>query len=196
MEKKKEDLRIIKTRQAIFAAFKDMICEMDYDQITIKELCERAMINRKTFYLHYPDLDALLQALQAEIAANFISRDISYRSMEDIKTIIREFFTYAASMPKLNERLLCSGSYSHVGDAINETIMAHRAKTNKGAFSDNELIDNLAFAYFSANSPLLYRQWVKDGKQLPLEELIKTATALICSGLSAFILREKKYPTQ
>ena len=183
MEHKKEDLRIIKTRQAIFTAFKEMICEMDYDQITIKELCERAMINRKTFYLHYQDLDQLLQALQAEIAENFIQHDISYRSKEDIQTIIREFFTYAASMPLLNERLLCSGSYSHVGDAINEAIMAHRAKTNKGAFSDNPLIDNLAFAYFSANAPLLYRQWVKDGKQLPLEQLIETATKLICNGL-------------
>ena len=65
MEKKKaEDLRVRKTREAIHNTFKSMICEMDYDQITIKELTERAQINRKTFYLHYNSLDDLLAELQ------------------------------------------------------------------------------------------------------------------------------------
>lgn len=187
MRDKNEDLRVMKTEQAILSTFKDMICEMDYEQITIKELCQRAMINRKTFYLHYQDLDQLLQALQAEIAENFIQHDISYRSMADIQAIIREFFTYAASMPALNERLLCSGSYSRIGDRINDTIMAHRAKTNKGAFSSDPLIDNIVFAYFSANSTLIFRQWVKDGKQMPLDQLIDTAIQLICGGLAAFV---------
>ena len=192
MDRKKEDLRVIKTRQAILSTFKEMICEMDYDQITIKDLCERAMINRKTFYLHYQDLDELLYVIQAEIIKNFTQREISYRSMEDIKAIIREFFSYSATMPELYERLLCSGSYAHVGDAINAAIMAHRAITNKGAFSSNPLVDNIVFAYFSANSPLIYRQWVKDGKKMPLEQLIETATALICGGLSAFVKETTK----
>ena len=46
----KEDLRIQKTMAGIHAAFEEMICEMDYDSITVKELCARAMINKKTFY--------------------------------------------------------------------------------------------------------------------------------------------------
>ena len=61
MEKKKEDLRVRKTKKAIRDAFEEMICEMDYEQITIKELAARAQINRKTFYLHYTDLDDLLR---------------------------------------------------------------------------------------------------------------------------------------
>ena len=31
----------------IHAAFEEMICEMDYDSITVKELCARAMISKK-----------------------------------------------------------------------------------------------------------------------------------------------------
>ena len=47
---KKEDLRVVKTKEIIRNTFKNMILEMDYDYITIKELTERAKINRKTFY--------------------------------------------------------------------------------------------------------------------------------------------------
>lgn len=50
---RKTDLRVLKTREAIKNAFREMVCEMDADEITVKELTERAMIHRKTFYLHY-----------------------------------------------------------------------------------------------------------------------------------------------
>ena len=188
MEKsKKEDLRVTKTLLTIRQTFREMICEMDYEDITIKELTERAMINRKTFYLHFESLDDLLEELRDEIINEFTKYDISYKNIEDIKSIIRVFFEYAVSMPELNERLLCSGSYQHIGDRINDRIMEYRAKTNRGAFSKNEYVDNIVFTYFSANSTLIFRQWVKDGKQLPVEELIDVATKLICDGIKPFV---------
>ncbi len=183
----KEDLRVRKTRKAIHNAFKAMICEMDYEQITIKELAQRAQINRKTFYLHYASLDQLLEELQEEIAENFIGRKVSYGSMKDIRDLIRLFFEHATNMPLLHERLMCSGSYRPVWEKINKRIMDHRRKTNRGVFGLDEYSENLVFAYFGANSTLLYRQWVADGKKLPLDELIEIATKLICNGMSGVV---------
>lgn len=37
-----EDLRVIKTIEGIKSAFEALICEKDYEEITVKELCERA----------------------------------------------------------------------------------------------------------------------------------------------------------
>mgnify|MGYP000080238523 FL=1 len=179
MEKSKtEDLRVRKTREAIHQTFKLMICEMDYDQITIKELTERAQINRKTFYLHYNNLDDLLTELQEEIADNFIRRKVSYGSMRDIRSLIRLFFEHAANMPLLHERLMCSGSYRPVWEKINKRIMDYRRQTNRGAFGLDEYAENLVFAYYGANSTILYRQWVADGKKLSLEEFAKLSDIL------------------
>ena len=55
-----EDLRVVKTIEGIKAAFEDLICEKEYERITVKELCDRARINKKTFYHYYETLDALL----------------------------------------------------------------------------------------------------------------------------------------
>ena len=188
MEKSKtEDWRVRKTREAIHNTFKSMICEMDYDKITIKELTERAQINRKTFYLHYTSLDELLADLQEEIAGNFIRRNVSYGSMKDIRDLIRLFFEHAANMPLLHERLMCSGSYRPIWEKINKRIMDYRRETNRGVFGLNEYAENLVFAYYGANSTILYRQWVADGKKLPLEELIEVATKLICGGMSSVV---------
>ncbi len=184
----KEDLRIQKTKQAIRKTFEEMICEMDYQKITVKELCERAMINRKTFYLHYNSLNDLLSELQDEVVDQFIQQDVSFQSRSDIRKLIRFFFEHAASMPQLYEKVLCSGSYTNISDSVYERIMSYRKEKNK--FSDNDSEDNLVFTFFSSNTALLYRQWVKDGKQLPLEDLIQTSTRLICNGLDAYVTEE------
>ena len=183
---KKEDLRVVKTKEIIRNTFKNMILEMDYDYITIKELTERAKINRKTFYLHYDSLDDLLLEIQNSIANNFIEKQISYTNLEDMKYLIGLFFESANKNP-LDERILCSGSYRNISDRINKKVMDYRKKTNRGAFSDNEAYENIIFAYYGANSAIIYRQWVADGKKLSLEEVKELAIKLVCHGLESIM---------
>ena len=134
MGQKKTDLRVVRTRKAIRDAFCAMIMEMDYPEITIKELTQRAMINRNTFYLHYGSIDALLRELQDEIAGEFIDKQVSYTKMCDIRRMIRVFFEYMATQSPLHDRLLCSGSYQFLYDRINQQVMGHRKLMNRGAF--------------------------------------------------------------
>lgn len=51
----KEDLRVRKTKKALFDAFMKLLNEKPFDEITVNELCERAGIRRATFYKHYSD---------------------------------------------------------------------------------------------------------------------------------------------
>ena len=62
-----EDLRVTKTKKAIMETFKKMLLELDYNSINVKNLCDRALINRRTFYLHYNSLDDLLYELQEKL---------------------------------------------------------------------------------------------------------------------------------
>lgn len=51
-----KDRRVRKTTQAIQTAFAELLTEKSIEDITIKELCERADINKSTFYLHYKNI--------------------------------------------------------------------------------------------------------------------------------------------
>ena len=187
MGQEKTDLRVIRTRKAIREAFCSMIMEMDYSDITIKELTQRAMINRNTFYLHYESMDALLRELQEEIAGEFIEKQVSYTKMADIRRMIRVFFEYMATQSPLQDRLLCSGSYRFFYDRVNQQVMGHRKLMNRGAFGLDEASENIIFAYYGSITAALYRQWVADGKKLSLEEVIQLATKLICEGMSSVV---------
>lgn len=53
MEKK--DLRVIKTEQALRDALLALGNNKDFDEITVHEICEKALVRRSTFYRHYED---------------------------------------------------------------------------------------------------------------------------------------------
>lgn len=60
---KENDLRYIKTETAIMEAFFALLQDGEFDKITVKDITDRAMINRNTFYLHYKDKFDLINSI-------------------------------------------------------------------------------------------------------------------------------------
>ncbi len=54
------DLRVAKTKEAIKKALFDLIDENGFEAITVKDLTAEAQINRGTFYLHYENIEDLI----------------------------------------------------------------------------------------------------------------------------------------
>ena len=61
MDEKKKDLRIIKTRKALYNAFEELMKSKPFEQIKVPDICNEALINRSTFYDHYADKYDLLE---------------------------------------------------------------------------------------------------------------------------------------
>lgn len=59
-----EDRRVRKTKKAIQDVFCELTKEKKLNEITIKELCAKADINKSTFYLHYRDIYDLAASIQ------------------------------------------------------------------------------------------------------------------------------------
>ena len=62
-----EDRRVRKTKKAIHDVFCEMAKEKKLNEITIKELCLKADINKSTFYLHYHDIYDLAESIQTTL---------------------------------------------------------------------------------------------------------------------------------
>ena len=58
----KDNQRHQETLQRIDAAFATMLQEQELNQISVTDLCEKAEIERSTFYANYEDIDALAAA--------------------------------------------------------------------------------------------------------------------------------------
>ncbi|MFB7158822.1 TetR/AcrR family transcriptional regulator [Lysinibacillus sp. NPDC056232] len=67
----KTDRRIIRTKNEIKQAFFFLLSEKNFEAITVRDITERANINRGTFYLHYVDKYNLLEQYENEIFEKF-----------------------------------------------------------------------------------------------------------------------------
>lgn len=70
MKSIKEDPRIIRTRNLIIDSFLALIREKDFYAISVKDITERATVNRATFYRHFPDKYVLLDTILIEMMRN------------------------------------------------------------------------------------------------------------------------------
>ena len=184
-----EDLRIQKTIDAIHNTFEEMICEMDYEKMTVKELCTRARINKKTFYRYYETLDDLLTELQGYITQNYLKRIENYRIPEELDKINREFFLYSVEKGPVYERITCSGSYHNVHSKMVNNVM----NTAWGQSSWFQLLEPskqiILLGFIQSGVMEIYKRWIAGGKKIPVNDIIDMSNLLLCSGVNGFVER-------
>lgn len=84
----KSDKRVLKTDYLIKKTFLALLNQKEIDQITIKSICDKALISKSTFYDHYTDKYTLLDTLVSEYAQNFKSEIHSrFKSVSEDRTL-------------------------------------------------------------------------------------------------------------
>lgn len=189
----KEDLRVRRTREAIQKTFQEMLQEMDYEKITIKELTRRANINRRTFYLHYSVLDELLNELIDQFTDDCLNALKGMDIHTNLPEMIRTFITYLCQQDSLREKVVCYGNFRYICDRITLKLFdrgqPHIHKLGKSTFDSQSII----FTYLNASALEMYRRWVSDRKRIPQEEFIDLAADLICSGILGVSVHSKNF---
>ena len=88
----KQESKYYCTASFIDEALISLLNEKDIDYITVKEICEKAGVNRSTFYLHYETIDDLLTESLKYIPNKFIdffNRD-SKGFIENLNSVQKE----------------------------------------------------------------------------------------------------------
>jgi AcrR family transcriptional regulator len=57
------DPRILRSRRMLMDALARLLMKKEFEDVSVQEIADEATLNRATFYLHYPDKNALLQAM-------------------------------------------------------------------------------------------------------------------------------------
>ena len=96
-------------------AFLEILEKKDFAYITVKEICEKAGVNRSTFYLHYETVNDLLAECTQYIIDQFVAymphntgkffEKLQTRPLEELHLITPEYLTPYLNYIKAHRRL-------------------------------------------------------------------------------------------
>ncbi|MEE0374913.1 MAG: TetR-like C-terminal domain-containing protein, partial [Lachnospiraceae bacterium] len=170
------DRRVQRTQKNIRNALISLLSEKELSQITVKELSDKADINRKTFYSYYSGIDDILDKIEDEIVEKLLAiiRDYDFRSSDfyayalfcSLNQIINDDF-------ELYQSLIFSNNYDFllikVKNTIKKTLLERYApKIN----AQNNLL-GLYAEYVASGIVSMYIEWFHSDNSVSLEELAK-----------------------
>ena len=124
--------------------------------------------------------------MQLELSSAYLERIKHFKLPEELDKVNREFFLYSAEQGTAYEKITISGLYH----AIRDEMIADVNDAGWGKSEDfNRLTDyqKRMLMTFINNACLgAYRQWIEDGKQMPLEDVIDMTNCLVLGGVRSF----------
>lgn len=126
MDDKRIDLRVTKTRSALNKAFTELLEEKNFEEITVVELCDRAMIRRTTFYKHYTDKNDYFRFYICELRDSFASElplDVSSSSpTEYITSMSRHLYLFVQTHETLVSHIVDSEYVNMLFELLYEIV--------------------------------------------------------------------------
>ncbi|MBE5994167.1 MAG: TetR/AcrR family transcriptional regulator [Paenibacillaceae bacterium] len=159
------DLRIKKTYMALTSTFFELLEEKRFEDITVNELCDRAMIRRATFYKHFGDKYEFFTFLIREIQAEF-DQEIAGSLDTDMPidfyiTIVHRVIIFFTEREKLIHSVLKSECFPSLLRILSEQVEFDiLQKLKENAEKGYKLIaDPEVMAHFFTGAILETLQW-------------------------------------
>lgn len=185
---KREDRRVRRTKQLIKQSFIELMHEKPFNEIKIKDIAEKADLNRGTFYLHYVDIYELLNSIENEIFETLETLLLAYHSNTlqiSCFDLLKEVFSYIETNRDLFEVLLTSEVQEKFLTKLQNVIKTLGLELMQTTYKDTSLPHYSYFLSFVLNGVLgVTEQWFKNGMDLSSTEMATMINHFIMDGVS------------
>ncbi len=106
MEEKKEDLRIRRTHKLLCDAMMSLLEEKSFEDISVVEICDRAMVHRATFYKHFDDKYAFMEYVTKEKIREFYEKSTVHKHFDSPVEIYKELVANIMQLVDDNKKML------------------------------------------------------------------------------------------
>lgn len=154
-----------------------LLNQKEFDDISIQEIADEATLNRATFYLHYPDKNALLQAMTATRFSELIARrGLSFSdcdgALRAIALGVCDYLAESTGCPTQLAKMPLERSIIPVVEGMFREGAGHHKV--RSAVDPELLATTAAWAIFGAA-----RRWYQTPDRIPAEEMAAKIEAMV-----------------
>jgi len=189
--KTQEDRRVRRTRKILRDVLVEELQSRELQKITVKTLCEKADINRSTFYLHYNDVFDLWNSLQQELLFSMNAILDGFKA-ETVLTkplpLLLEITKYLENETIFNRKLFQSRESIILLDKIKACFIDYFLKNSGRIIRPEDLGElNLYITFVMSGTISLFYKWFLGEIDIPLEKLAHEIEKLITGGVEDFL---------
>ncbi|MBP3489662.1 MAG: TetR/AcrR family transcriptional regulator [Roseburia sp.] len=186
MEEKKTDLRILKTYKALSDAFFEMLNEMHFEDITVNELCERAMVRRATFYKHFADkyefFGFFIRQIQDSFNANEENAALSDAPYAYYLYLFQECIHFLQQHKRLLDNVVKSNMFPAMleifSDEVYQNVLLHM-KQQQQSGTKLPASPELIASFYTGGIIQVLRLWVTSPNAPSEEDLLHEVSAIL-----------------
>jgi len=161
----KESRRVKLTKKMMKDALIELLCNKPLGKITITEICEKADINRTTFYKYYSDEHSLFLEIEKDYY-NVIDTE-----MKNSNTTLLTMLNFFKENSTLSRVLFASNTSPVLGRRIFQIPQIRKAITDRVKVSlPHDREEKLLYFLFSGGYALVV-EWIRSDFEMPTEEL-------------------------
>lgn len=179
MQESKQDRRIRRTRKLLKESLIQLMQEKEFMNISVREVTERADLNRGTFYLHYQDTRHLLQDIENETLLEFQQMLDQYREAPQKRSLmpmLNPLIDYVSENAGICRILFENSAAIDFLSRLREGIHENGQKIIQELFPDTEgAVVDYFFEFITCGLIGLMKQWLDSGQALPKEQLAEIA---------------------
>lgn len=187
---RKTDKRIEATKTKLRNALLELRRERRMDSITISLICERAKVNRNTFYSHYSSVEALVDEVDKQFL-DYFTEEIRNAMKKPMVNSLYDFFICLLTSVKENSSV-CSLIFNEHSDGrlLQELIadvfpMASELWSNM--FNIDSKVAGMIYRFIVGGAMGIIEDWIKNGYEDDIKDVAKILNKLIINGQSAFM---------
>ena len=186
-----QDLRITRSKRALSDALIELMEERSFDGFSVNDLCERADLNRGTFYNHFRDKDDLLAQLEAEVMddldrlqaqmQNLTVRELlGYRARKKPLPLLVELFDYLREQGAFLHAALGPGGDVGFGPRLRDSVCTNLVQSilHERYRNDPSPFVGYYVAFFASAYLGVITRWIETGMQESSEEMALIAMRL------------------
>lgn len=160
--------------------------EKHFEDITINELCERAMIRRTTFYKHFADKYEFFRFFVWDLQTKFDAINPSSADYKDTQSfyisIIRHLIVFFKEHEKVVQNALSSNLLPTLLDILSEQITSDIAEKIKIGIKKGINVPaspDLTASFFTGAIIHTVRWWIMQKKKLSEEALVQDVEKIL-----------------
>ena len=184
------DRRVVKTKRAIRNAFAELLSQKKIHEITIKDIAEKADINRKTFYAHYSGTYQIVDEIENNIVSELreLLQDVDlnrclknpHEIFQKLTSIINSDINFYGNLMQMDKNSsLITKIVQEIKTSLKDSLYE---KIHMDMFSLDVISD-----FIISGMLAVFQNWFNSDRKQSIEDLSRTISVIATFGVNGLI---------